>query len=258
VSSEEYRIVNKKGICLRPPNDSIDETILDRVVPIYEHELLEIIRIGILATPRFQEPNIKRYNGGVKIKTAFSSQNPQTLYCICLYPSAMKNTRKFTWVKMEDLILGFENAIRENPELRFYIYYLLMLDKGTEPNFPHVTCEFKKTFPFATGSQVGLMYAPEKKSLDLMAIYRNPEWVEEGGYWKKHGRGLIQDIYTNLPIIGTKYVEADWVKNHAHNLSYLRDVFMVRACDLRARILEREVYDPLPEGKCYEVDIDDV
>jgi len=258
MQSQDYKVVNKKGICLRPPIESKGETILNKIISIKEHEHLEIIRIGILAGPKDKSPEIEDYEGGVKIKTALTAKNPQTTYCICLDPNIMKSTSIFTWTAIDELIKGLKDGIKKHPELRFYIYFLSVLDKGTAPNFPHVICEFRKVFEFAADSEVGMMYAPEKKSLDLRTIYRNPEWVEKGGYWKKHKRDLIPDIYTNLPITGTKYVEADWAKNHAHNLTYLKEVFMVRACDLKEWTVPKKVYEPLPEGKCYAVDIESI
>lgn len=258
MKSKDYKIVNKKGICLRPPIESRGETIVNRISSIKEQEHVEVVRIGILAGPKDDNPKFEKYDGGVKIKTAFTAKNPQTKYCICLEPEIMKSTSKLTWTTIDELINGLKNGIKQHPELRFYIYYLLILDKGTEPNFPHVICKFEKVFEFAADSDVGRMYSPEKKSLDLRAIYSNPKWVEKGGYWKKRKKDLIPDIYLNLPITGTKYVEAIWAKNHAHNLSYLKDVFMVRACDLKERTVPKKIYEPLPEGKCYEVDIDSI
>lgn len=258
MQSQDYKVVNKRGICLRPPTESKGETILNRIISIKEHKNLKIIRIGILAGPKDDSPEIEKYEGGVRIKTALTAKNPQTMYCICLDSKVMKSTSKFTWTTIDELIKGLKDVIKKHPELRFYIYSLSILDKGTEPNFPHVICEFRKVFEFAANSEVGMMYAPEKKSLDLRAIYRNPEWVEKGGYWKKHKRDLIPNIYLNLPITGDKYVEADWAKNHAHNLTYLKGVFMVRACDLKERTIPQKVYEPLPEGKCYEVDIESI
>jgi len=258
MSSQNRSIKNKKGICLRPPNWSKGETILNRIKPIVEHKQLDIVRIGILAGAKDDNPEIEKYEGGVKIRTALYAENPQTKYSICLDPEIMqKKPSKFTWTKIDDLIHGLEHGIKRHPELRFYINYLLILDKGTEPNFPHVSCEFNKIFEFAADSQVGIMYAPEKKSLDLEAIFRNPEWIDKGGYWKKHKRDLIPNIYTNLPV-NAKYVEAQWAKNHAHNLTHLKKVFMVRACDLLEQIIEKKQYEPLADGKCYEVDIDEI
>jgi len=258
MQSPNYEIKNKKGICLRPPSER--ETIMNRLVPIINNKYTEIIRIQVLAGPKDDSPTIENYEGGVKIRTTITSKNPQTMYCICLNPKSMKNTKKLTWTTIEKLIEGLTEGIQKHPELRFYITYLEILDKGTEPNFPHVVCVFKKIFEFAADSEVGLIYAPEKKSLDLEAIYRNPEWIDEskGGYWKKHRKDLIPDIYLNLPIAGAKYVEADWAKRHAHNLVYLTTVFMVRACDLKEWTLPRKIYEPLPDGKCYEVHIEKI
>lgn len=258
--SGSYNIVNKRGICLRPPIESKGETILDRIIPIREHKDTKLVRIQILAGAKDDAPEIEKYKGGVRIRTSLTSRNPQTMYCICMNPKIMKNTSKFTWTTIDDLINGLKDGIKNHPELRFYITYLEILDEGTEPNYPYTICEFKKVFEFAADSEIGIMYSPEKKSLDLTAIYRNPEWIddEKGGYWKKHRKDLIPDIYLNLPISGAKYVEADWAKRHAHNLSYLKEVFMVRACDLKEFTVPSKVYQPLPEGKCYEVNIEDV
>ncbi|KKL88658.1 hypothetical protein LCGC14_1922480 [marine sediment metagenome] len=258
--SGNYKIKNKKGICLRPPIYSKGESIINRILPITENKNTEIVRIQVLAGAKDYNPEIEKYNGGVRIKTSITYKNPQTMYCICLNPEVMSNTGKFTWTIIEDLISGLTDGIKNHPELRFYITYLEIIDKGTEPNFPHTICLFRKIFTFAAESEVGMKYAPEKKSLDLEAIYRNPEWIDEtkGGYWKKHRNNLIPDIYLNLPIAGAKYVEAGWAKRHAHNLTYLKDVFMVRACDLKEYTVPSKVYQALPEGKCYEVDIEDV
>lgn len=264
MKSLDYKVVNKRGICLRPPVHKKGENILKKINPIIEHERLELVRIGILATPRFDAPKIETYEGVVKVKEALSSQNPQALYCICLEPSVMKKISKrkprYVWTTINDLIIGYEKAIRDHPELRFYIYYLLLLDKGARPNFARVMCEFTKIFPAAPDSEVGMMYAPEKKTLDLKAIYRNPEWIkiEKGGYWVKHKRDLIPNIYVNLPIEGVEYVEALYAKGHAHNLTHLREVFMVRGCDLKERIKRKKEYEALENGKCYEVDIDSI
>jgi len=269
--SESFKIVNKRGICFRPPDTSIVNAHIKNVAEslklIHDHKYMEVVRVGIIAGSKDRRPEKKTYNGGVVIKVALTEENPKTLYCICQNPSVMSKpsrATKFTWTTFEDLYNGLVSAMKEYPDLRFYLYYLEVLDKGSPPSFPHVIAEFRKVFEFDKDSEVANVYHPEKKSLDLKAVYRNPEFVVnedkkgKGGYWKKHKIDLIPNIYLHLPIQKTEYVEAEWAKNHCHNLVYLKEVFMVRGCDLKESIVPQKVYQALESGKCYEVDINDV
>ncbi len=256
MSSETYKIVNVKRVCLKPIDDKKGETILDRLKPIYENPKLEFVRIGILAGAKDENPKFDTYEE-VKIRIAFSSKNPRTLYGICEDSNKMKNTKKITWTEMHRLINGLEKGIKEHPELRFYIDYLLILDKGTVPNNAYVIIECKKIDGVASDSPVGIMLHPEIKPVDVITLYSidiKKNW-DKRGFWVKHKTDKIENIYKNYK--DYSFAEAKWVKTHTRNLFY-SDVFMVRGCDAKEYILPTKVYESLPDGKCYVVNKDSI
>lgn len=250
MNSEKSKIVNVKRVCLKPIGEK--ETILDRIKSINKNMDLEIVRIGILAGPKDTDATFDEYEG-VKIRTSFSSKNPRTMYNICENSENMNNTKKITWTEKSRLVSGLEKGMKEHPELRFYIDYLLIIDRGNTSTPGYVMVECKKLSNVAPDSPVGIMLSPEVKPVDVIILYRINIEVnfDKRGFWKKHKTDEIPDIYKKFK--NYSFVEAKWVKTHAGSL-FDSDAFIVRGCDAKEYIIPTKTYEALPDGKCYVVD----
>ena len=235
----KFKIREIGRVFLKPPDEKKGETIINIIEKIQDNPRLNLLKIAILASPRNKETQTLQY-GQIKLK--LSSQTfelPKLIHKIC-------NDYSET-----DLINDLNDLKRDtdykyNIDLRFYIDYLQLLDKGDLSNNAYVIVEFKKMDEINPQSEVGITIYPESKPLDVAKLYR-AEWDKRREIWKKTKKNKIDNISLNYE--NHEFVEAKFVASYTRNL-FKSEVCEVRECTMKEYIRPEKVYEPFEQGTC--------
>ena len=238
----QFKIREIGRVFLKPPDEKKGETTIDIIQKIRDNPKLEILKIAILASPKNKESKTIDY-GQIKLK--FSSQTfeiPKITHKLIDNYTETELINDLTELKRD-------MDYKYNIDLRFYIDYLLLLDKGFV-NKAYIIIEFKKMDDINPQSEVGIIIYPESKPLDVAKLFR-AEFDKKKEHWKKTKKGKIENIslHYNDRNHDYEFVEAQFVASYTRNL-FNSDICEVRECTVKEYTKPTKVYEPFEQGTC--------